>query len=147
GSATLGVNPHLYDNLSYDTGKDFTPLLRLATAPNVLVVSGSSEIKSLDDLRTALKTGELRYNSFGNGTTQHLAGALLVNQANAKADHVPYRNAGEAMSAIISGQVDFGFYALPAVLGQIESGQLRALGLTTPTAAPRLSGVPVLDQS
>ena len=147
GSATLGVNPHLYDNLSYDAGKDFTPLLRLATAPNVLVVSASSTIKTLDELRAALKTGKLRYNSFGNGTTQHLAGALLAHQANAKADHIPYKNAGEAMTAILSGQVDFGFYALPAVLSQIEAGKLRALGLTTPTPAVPLAGVPLLNDS
>ena len=147
GSASLGVNPQLYNNLAYDSRKDFTPLLRLATAPNVVVVPGDSQIKTLDDLRTALKTGKLRYNSLGHGTTQHLAGALMLSQLNAQADHIPYKSASEAIAAAMSGQVEFGVFALPAVLGQIEAGKLRALGLTLPTTVTQVAGVPVLNDA
>ncbi len=145
GSATLGVNPNLYDNLPYDTRVDFTPLIQLATAPNVLVVPAESPTQSVDSLLNRLRSERLRYNSFGNGTTQHLAGSLLVSQAGAEADHIPYRSAGEALAAVMSGQVDFGFYALPAVMGHIESGRLRALGVTSSEPASQIPDVPALN--
>lgn len=144
GSATFGVNPNLYTNLPYDARKDFTPLVKLASTPNVLVVPAQSEIKSVPELLAHMKKRQLQYNSLGNGTTQHLAGALLARQAGAVADHIPYRSAGEALTALLSAQVDFAFYALPAVVNHIKDGRLRALGVTTPTPSAALPDVPSL---
>ncbi|MBN9428893.1 MAG: tripartite tricarboxylate transporter substrate binding protein [Burkholderiales bacterium] len=145
GSATFGVNPNLYTNLPYDARKDFTPLVKLASTPNVLVVPGQSDIKSVPELLARMKKQQLRYNSLGNGTTQHLAGALLASQAGAVADHLPYRSTGDALTALLSAQVDFAFYALPAVVNHIKDGRLRALGVTTPTPSAALPDVPSLS--
>lgn len=144
-SATFGVNPHLYSNLPFDPRKDFTPLIKLATTPNALVVSARSEIKSVPELLAQMKKRQMRYNSFGNGTTQHLAGALLTHQAGAPADHIPYRSAGDALTALIAGQeIDFAFQALPAVINHVRGGRLRAIGVTTVSPSPALPDVPSL---
>jgi len=148
-TSAFGINPHLYRNLPYDVQKDFTPVTEMTVTPNALVVSTHSEINSLRDLLAEMKSRRLRYNSFGNGTTQHLAGALLVSQVGASADHIPYRNTGDMMTALIGGResgqsIDFAFQALPAVVSYVRSGQLRVIGVTTPT--PAVPSAPVLDE-
>ena len=144
GSATFGVNPAMQANLPYAVA-DFSPVIKLASTANVLVVPAQSKVTDAQDFLGSLKSGALRYNSLGNGTTAHLAGALVARQVNAKADHIPYKNAGEMVTALISAQVDFAFQPLPAVLNQIRDGRLRALGVSNATPPRALPNSPSLN--
>jgi tripartite-type tricarboxylate transporter receptor subunit TctC len=143
GSATFGVNPAMQNNLPYAVA-DFSPIIKLASTSNVLVVPAQSKVANAQEFLASLKSGALRYNSLGNGTTAHLAGALVARQANATADHIPYKNAGEMITALVSAQVDFAFQPLPAVLSQIRGGKLRALGVSNTTPPKALSEAALL---
>ncbi|WP_161993273.1 Bug family tripartite tricarboxylate transporter substrate binding protein [Lacisediminimonas profundi] len=144
GSATLGVNPALYKTLPYSAQSDFTRVLKLASTPNVLVVPAEAKIANTQDFLAQMKSRTLRYNSQGNGTTAHLAGALVAHQLNVKADHIPYKNAGEMLTALLTSQVDFGLHPLAGVIGQIRDGRLRALGVSTLNPSKALPNVPSL---
>lgn len=146
-TATMGINPALYRSLPYSPLKDFTPVIKLASTPNILLVPAQSSVRSTQDLLRRLKEKEkvFQYNSGGNGTTQHLAGVLLVRMAGASADHVPYRGPAEAVTALLSSQVDFGFQALPAAVSVVKSGRLRGLGITSARASAALPDVPSLS--
>ena len=145
-TATLGINPALYRNLSYDAIKDFTPVVKLASTPNILLVPLQSPATSAQDLLRRMKLSEksFQYNSGGNGTTQHLTGVLLTRIAGASADHVPYRGPSEAVAALLSAQVDFGFQALPAAVSVVKGGRVRALGITSTRPSAALPNVPSL---
>jgi tripartite-type tricarboxylate transporter receptor subunit TctC len=144
GSATFGVNPAMQANLPYAVS-DFSAVIKLASTANVLVVPAQSKVTDAQDFLANLKSRVMRYNSLGNGTTAHLAGALVARKVNATADHIPYKNAGEMVTALISAQVDFAFQPLPAVLNQIKDGRLRALGVSNAAAPKALPGVPSLN--
>jgi tripartite-type tricarboxylate transporter receptor subunit TctC len=146
-TATMGINPALYRSLPYDPLKDFTPVIKLASTPNILLVPAQSRVTSAQDLLRRMKQKEkvFQYNSGGNGTTQHLTGVLLVRMAGANADHVPYRGPAEAVTALFSAQVDFGFQALPAAVSAVKSGRLRALGITSSKPSAALPDVPSLS--
>jgi len=88
-----------------------------------------------------------QYGSPGNGTAQHLEAELLAKAAKARADHVPYRGPAEQLTALVAGQVDYGFFAMPAVLGYVKDGRLRALGITTLAASELLPNVPSLSSA
>jgi tripartite-type tricarboxylate transporter receptor subunit TctC len=92
-ASSYAVNPALFDKLPYDTAKAFSPLAVLALFPNVLVCTASFEARSLADvLRLArAQPGRLAYASSGNGSAQHLAGALFESMAKVDLTHVPYR--------------------------------------------------------
>lgn len=146
--APMAINPFLYKNLSYDPIKDFTPVIKLASSPNLLLVSAQSPVTSVRDLMRRMKEREkdkaLQYNSIGNGTTQHLLGVMLANQAGARAEHVPYRGVPDQMAALVAGQVDFGFVALASSISSVKSGRLRALGVTSTKPSAFLPDVPSL---
>ena len=143
GSATMGVNPNLYSSLPYDVRKDLAPLVKIATTPNVLVVPAQSEITTLPEFMARMKVQRLRYASLGNGTTQHLASTMLARQVGTDADHIPYRSAGDALTALLSAQVDFAFYPVPSIISYIRDGRVRAVAATSPSAD--LPDVPALE--
>lgn len=148
-TATMGINPALYRSLTYHPLKDFAPVIKLASTPNILLVPGSSPVSSAQDLFRRMKAKEksFQYNSGGNGTTQHLTGVMLARMAGAKADHVPYRGPAEAVTALISAQVDFGFQALPAAVGAVKGGRVRALGISSNKPSAALPDVPSLSSA
>ena len=148
-TATMGINPALYRSLSYHPLKDFTPVIKLASTPNILLVPAQSPVTSAQDLFRRMKGKEkaFQYNSGGSGTTQHLTGVLLTRMAGANADHVPYRGPAEAVTALISAQVDFGFQALPAAVGAVKGGRVRALGITSNKPSVALPDVPSLSSA
>lgn len=146
-TATLGINPALYRSLNYDPVRDFTPVIKLASTANILLVPAQSPFASAQELFRRLKEKDkaFQYNSGGNGTTQHLTGVMLTRLAGATADHVPYRGPAEAVTALLSSQVDFGFQALPAAVSAVKSGRLRGLGITSNKASTALPEVPSLS--
>lgn len=146
-TATVAINRALYPKLAYDPWSDFAPVIAFGSTPNVLVVPATSAVHTIADLKTAAATRSLNYSSPGNGTTQHLAGVLFERflPAGSNVAHVPFKGPAEQVAAIAGAQVDFGFASLPSSLALIQSGRLRALGVTPLTPVAALPGVPSLS--
>jgi tripartite-type tricarboxylate transporter receptor subunit TctC len=148
-ASSFAVNPALFPKLPYDNDKSFTPLAVLAQFPNVLVCTPSFEARSVSDvLRLArAKPGNVAYASSGNGSAQHLAGALFEQLAKVELTHVPYRGGGPAMNDVMGGQVPLFFANVASSLGQIQAGRLRALAVTAATRCRALPDVPTMAQA
>jgi tripartite-type tricarboxylate transporter receptor subunit TctC len=143
------VNPSLVPKLPYASDKAFAPITLIGKGPNVLVVRAESPYKSVKDVLAAAKAqpGKLTYASQGNGTSAHLAGEMLVNLAKVQMTHVPYRGAGPAITDLLGGQVDMIFGTAAAVSNFVDSGKLRAIGVTTAVPSPAFKGVPPIAET
>lgn len=146
---TLSIAPHLLSKVGYDPLKSFTPITVLGEYANVLVVNTEKPYKSVADLIKAAKAdpGKINFGSAGNGSSNHLSAELLSNLTGAKFTHVPYRGTGPALNDLVAGRLDFMFDVTSNSLPWIQSGKLRALGVTSPMPARQLPGVPPLAQS
>lgn len=148
-ASSFAVNPSLFDKLPYDAASSFAPLAVLALYPNVLVCTPSFEAKTVADvLRLArVKPGGLAYASSGNGSAQHLAGALFEAMAKVDMTHVPYRGGGPALNDVMGGQVPLFFANVASSLGHIQSGRLRALAVTSKLRSRVLPDLPSMDEA
>ena len=148
-ASNYAVNPALFDKLPYDPATAFAPLAVLATFPNVLVCTPGFEAQSVADvIRLArAKPNTLAYASSGNGSAQHLAGALFEQLAKVELSHVPYRGGGPAMSDVMGGQVPLFFANVASSLGHIQSKRLRPLAVTSKLRTRALPEVPTLEES
>jgi len=148
-ASSFAVNPSLFDKLPYDTATAFAPLAVLALYPNVLVCTPSFEAKTLADvLRLArAQPGKLAYASSGNGSAQHLAGALFEALAKVEMSHIPYRGGGPALNDVMGGQVPLFFANVASSLGHIQSGRLRPLAVTSRLRSRVLPELPTLDEA
>ena len=148
-ASSFAVNPALFQKLPYDSDKAFVPIAVLAQFPNVLVCTPGFEAKTVADvLKLArAKPGSLAYASSGNGSAQHLAGALFEQLAKVELTHVPYRGGGPALNDVIGGQVPLFFANVASSLGQIQSGRLRPLAVTAATRCRALPEVPTMAQA
>lgn len=140
----VAVAPYLVSNLSYNPAKDLLPVVRVATAPTVLVTATGSPYRNLADLVQAARAnpGKITFASAGPGTTLHLGAELLAREAGIKLVHVPYRGAAPALADVIAGTVDVIFADAPVVLPFLQAGKMRALAIGTPARAPALPEVP-----
>jgi len=143
------TNPFLYAHLPYDTFKDFTPISLLGSSPNILLVRADSQFKTLADLiaEAKKKPGSLSYGHAGNGTSTHLAGELLKSLAKIDLTGIPYKGGAPAINDLLGGHLPISFNNAPESLGQITSGTLRALAVTTATRAPFLPNVPTMAEA
>jgi len=141
--ASHGINPALMSKISYDAMKDFTPVVNLASSPNVLIVSNSLPAKSVKELiaLAARRPGDLTYASGGVGTSHHMGGELLALMGKVKMSHVPFKGSPQAVGAVVSGEVALMFPNIPNAMGLAKAGKVRILGVTTPK---RLSWWPEL---
>ncbi len=148
-ASSFAVNPALFPKLPYDSDKAFTPLAVLALFPNVLVCTPGFEAKSVKDLikMAKAKPGQLSYASSGNGSAQHLAGALFEDRAGVSLVHVPYRGGGPAMNDVMAGQVPLFFANVASSLGQIQSGRLRPMAVTSRRRARALPDIPTMEEA
>ena len=148
-ASSFAVNPALFPKLPYDNEKSFVPIAVIAQFPNVLVCTPSFEARSVADvLRLArAKPDTLAYASSGNGSAQHLSGALFEQLAKVKLVHVPYRGGGPAINDVMGGQVPLFFANVASALGQIQSGRLRPLAVTAATRCRALPDVPTMAQA
>jgi tripartite-type tricarboxylate transporter receptor subunit TctC len=142
-SGPLINNRILKPDLGYDPEKDFTPISLYANLPNIVTVTASLPVKTLADLAEYVKKNpNVPYSSVGNGSSQHLAGALFEQLAGAKMQHVPYRITSQLQADLISGQVPTSFQLMPNVVGQIKAGQVRALAVASRQRMTALPDVP-----
>lgn len=130
-------------------GGDFTALGLVASLPQVLLVPAASPIHTVPDLLLHARFGSQRlaFASSGTGSAGHLAGELLQELASLKLQHVPYKGTAQALTDLLSGQVDLMFGALPQALPQLESGRVRALAVTGARRSPALPGSPTLAEA
>jgi tripartite-type tricarboxylate transporter receptor subunit TctC len=148
--STLLIGAHLYKKVSYDALKDFTHITMMASGPYVLVVNPQKvPAGSVRELIAAAKSkpGAIDYASSGNGSSQHLVGALFNAMAGVELNHVPYKGSGPAMQDLLGGQVGVSFAGVPNVLGQIKGGKLKALAVTTPKRWVELPDVPTMAEA
>jgi tripartite-type tricarboxylate transporter receptor subunit TctC len=139
------INPSVYKTMPYDSLKDITPITVMGTTPFVVVVNPKKlPVKDLKELVAALKVrpGEYNYASSGNGTVLHLAAEMLLDEANAKSNHIPYKGVGPMVTDLVGGQVDWGVLAVPAVQGHLKTGALKAVAIASPKRIPQLPDVP-----
>ena len=144
----IAINQYLYAKLPFDPEKDLTPIAQVASLPNILVVKKGLEVNSVKDLITYAKAnpGKLNYASSGNGTTIHLSAELFKRMAGVDMNHVPYRGSAPAVNDLVGGQVDLMFDNATSIIGQVQGGTVKALGVTSLKKSPLLPElVPVAD--
>jgi tripartite-type tricarboxylate transporter receptor subunit TctC len=148
-STTHVISPHLYKQIPYDPIRGFTPVMKLAEGPYVLVVHPSLPAKSVAELVSLAKAqpGTIDYASSGNGSAQHLVGALFNSAAGVKLNHVPYKGSNQAMNDVIAGQVKVSFVGVPNALPNLANGKLRALGVSTAKRYAELPDVPAIAEA
>jgi tripartite-type tricarboxylate transporter receptor subunit TctC len=148
-ASSFVVNPALYAKLPYDTDTAFAPLAVLALFPNVLVCNPAFPAKTVADVVRAAKArpGAIAYASSGNGSAQHLAGALFEDRAGVTLQHVPYKGGGPAMNDVIGGQVPLFFANVASSLGHIQAGKLRPLAVTSRQRARALPDIPTMQEA
>ena len=150
GQAILAINKALYKKLSYDPATDFAFIGMLGVIANVLLVNPTAvPANSLAELIALAKQkpGEVLYGSNGAGSLTHLTTAILAQQAGVQWTHVPYQGAAPLMTDLIAGRIGMAFTATSAALPLIQSGQLRALAVTTGQRSRFAPNVPTLVES
>jgi tripartite-type tricarboxylate transporter receptor subunit TctC len=144
------ISAHLYRALPYDTLKDFASVALVGSGPYALVVNAQRlPVGSVRELVAAAKAqpGRIDFASSGNGSAQHLVGALFNVMAGVELNHVPYKGSGTAMQDLLGGQVPVSFAGIPNVLSAIRAGKLRALAVTTAKRWSELPEVPTLSEA
>jgi tripartite-type tricarboxylate transporter receptor subunit TctC len=143
------VNPAIYANLPYDTVKDFTDIVPLSMAPNVLVVNVDSQHKSLMDLVSLAKSkpGAINFGHAGLGSGTHLNTEKLIAAADIKVTQVPFKGTPEVVQAIFSGSVDCYWVPISAGISHVKNGKLRALAVSSSKRSPALPDVPTTGEA
>src|SRR5207247_2059856 len=128
---------------------DFTPVTMVARIQFLLVVNPSVPAASMQELLAYAKSrpGELNFGSSGNGSPQHLGGALLQHLSGVKMNHVPYKGAAPAIADLLPGRIQVWIGAANSLLPHIKDGKLRLLGSTAPTRFPNLGDVPTIAEA
>ena len=147
--ASIAISQTLYKKLSFDLLRDFQAVSMLAQVPFVLVVHPSLPVKSVKDLITLAKArpGQLNYASTGNGSSPHLTAEMLKMQARIDAVHVPYKGTPLAVTDLLTGQVSFMFANALSMLPHVNSGRLRALGVTSAKRNAATPQLPTMTES
>jgi tripartite-type tricarboxylate transporter receptor subunit TctC len=143
----LVVNQYLFDKIPYDPTK-FTPLSLVTVAYSALIVNPKLPVTNLKELIAYAKSnpGKLNYASQGVGTAAHLIAELFKSMAGIQMNHVPYRGSGPALNDLIAGNVDLMFGELAPSYQYIQSGQLRALAVSSDTRLALLPDVPAVAE-
>ena len=147
--SVMTANQHIYAKMSYDPEKDFVPVTNVVSGPQVLVVAANSPYKSVKELIDAAKAqpGKLTFGHAGIGSQTHLAAENFVNAAGFNAVQVPYKGEGPSLVGLIGGDTTFAVTNVAAAIGHIQSGRLRALGVTSKAEFAQLAGVPPIAKT
>jgi tripartite-type tricarboxylate transporter receptor subunit TctC len=143
------VNASLSQNLPYDPHRDFAPVAMIARSFNIVVVNPKSAIQSIADLIAAAGANpdKLTFGTFGVGTSAHLAGELFKDLAKVKLTAVPYKGAAPAITDLIGGQIDVMFTTVASAASLVESGQLRAIAVTSAERSPAFPRLPTVAEA
>lgn len=146
---TYAMLPSLFTKLPWDHANGLVPVTTIAQTPVVLVVGVNSPYKTLAELLAFAQKnpGKLNFGSGGPGSSTHLSAELLKKEGKFFMTHIPYKGAGEAMLAVVSGQVDVLVTASPTAIPQVKGGKLRALAITGDKRLPSLPDVPTFKEA
>lgn len=146
--SSMVLNVHLYQDVSYHTLKDFTPLSNVGLVPLAIAVHPSVPARSLHELIALARArpARLTFGTPGIGGLQHLTVELLNSAANIKLVHVPYKGTGPAMTDVLGGQIDGMVTAVSGLISSAKAGKLRALAVTGAERSPALSDVPTVRE-
>lgn len=138
------IYPSVLKSVPFDPVADITPIAVIGATPLVLVVNPKVPATNMKELVTLFKAnpGKYNYASSGNGTILHLAPELFKDVTGTFSTHIPYRGFGPMLQDIVSGQVDWGVGALPAVMGQIKAGNVRAICVSAPARIAAAPDIP-----
>jgi tripartite-type tricarboxylate transporter receptor subunit TctC len=145
-TSQLLVATNVYPNVKFNLAKDFASMSLIGTVPFTLVVHPELPAKSIPELIQLAKKQQLRYGSAGTGASEHLSGVLFTTLTKTEMLHVPYKGIGEAIAATLGKEVNFTYGVLPAVYPHIQSGRVRALGVTSPKRAALIPDVPTIGE-
>jgi len=148
-SSPHSVNPSLYPKLPYDTLRDFAPVSLVAASPYVLVVHPSLPARNVKELIALAKArpDQITYASGGSGSSAQLAAELFNQMAGVKIREIPYKGAGPALLAVVSGESAVVFGNALTVKPHIENGRLRALGIASPKRSPSAPELPTIAEA
>jgi tripartite-type tricarboxylate transporter receptor subunit TctC len=148
-STTHVLGQAVYGKLPYDPIKSFTPVAKLVDSAYVLVTHPSVKASNTREFIALAKSqpDAIHFGSSGNGSSQHLTGALFNAMAGTQLKHVPYRGSAGATTDLLAGTIECSFAGVPNVLPFIQQGKLRALGVTTAKRIEQLPDVPTLSES
>ena len=148
-SPSVAISPSLYKSLNYNAERDLTPVARMTSIENVMVVHPSVPARSIREFVTLARNhrGEINFGSGGAGTTNHLANEMFQHYAKIKMLHVPYKGATRAALALIGGEVDEVVVSVPSVMPYIKSGRVRPIAVLSRERVPQLPQVPTAIES
>ena len=148
-ATSLAMNTGLLSRLPYDSVKDFSPITLAVDTPLIIVVPAALPVKNLPELIAMAKSrpDRVAYASSGQGTSGHLATALLSYRAGIKLLHVPYKGAGQALIDLMSGQVQMLCTSTLPALPHVRSGQLRGLAVTTAARSRAVPDIPTVAEA
>ena len=149
GGIGMAISRALYDNLPYDTLRDFIPISLTTTQPNIMVAHPSTAASSLKEFLALARSQprKLSYGSSGIGTGTHLAMELLLAAAKVELLHVPYKGTGPSLTALISNEVTLALSTFASALPHVKANRLRAFGVTSAKRAPTLPDVPTVAEA
>ena len=142
------ANQTLVKNLPYDSAKDLKPVASMGQSEHVLVANPGLSVKTLAEFAALVRKqpGKVSYASFGNGTSAHLAGAMLESELQTPMIHVPYKGQAPALTDVLGGQVNVMFGNWPEFKAHVKSGKLIALGMASAQRSPYAPEVPTLAE-
>jgi tripartite-type tricarboxylate transporter receptor subunit TctC len=145
----FGANPSMIKKMPFDSEKDLIPVTQVSVVSMVLVVNPSLPVRSVKELLGLAKArpAQLTFGSAGNATANHLAAGLFMQRTGADMVHVPYKGGGPAVVSLLSGETSLLFATIPAAIQHIQSGRLRALGVTRARRAAMLPDVATVAES
>jgi tripartite-type tricarboxylate transporter receptor subunit TctC len=146
---TLSIGPSVYKSLPYDTQKDFAPIALVGSAQFALVANPSLGAKTLPELIAVIKakSGQLSYGTSGASTPHHLFMEMFLKMIDAKAQHVPYRGSGPALTDVVGGQIPMMMVDLAVAMPMIKEGKVRAYGVTSAARVHAMPEIPTIAEA
>ena len=142
------INAALYEKMTFDPIKDFTPISFLASTPNVLIVNKQLGVNNLHELieLAKAKPNQLTFGSSGVGTSLHMSGELFKDMTGVQIRHIPYKGRAQSLPDLVSGRISMLFDNLSSSLPLIKAGEVQALGVTTLKRSPAAPEIPTLAE-
>ena len=146
---TMAISPALVAKMPFDTLTDFVPITQMVSGSLVLVIRKEIPIHTIPELIAYAKAhpDQISYGSSGNGSTNHLSGALLSRMSNTSMLHVPYKGDVPLMADLLGGQISMGFMGLSAAMPYLNDGRLRGIAVTTLKRSAVLPNLPTIAET